>query len=82
MMSGAKGASAPFRTHDIVFELAQKHYIMCPKKARSALPPTPLTPFIRGIQDAEALIIEFVNQIVYDVTMVFVMKPQGRRKAW
>ena len=46
------------------------------------MPPTPLTPFIRGIQDDEAHIIEFVNQIVYDVTMVFVMKPQGRRKAW
>ncbi len=33
-------------------------------------------------KDDEAHIIEFVNQIVYDVTMVFVMKPQGRRKAW
>ncbi len=36
MMSGAL---APFRVHDIVPELAQKHYIMYPKMARSAFDP-------------------------------------------
>ena len=39
MMSGSKGASAPFGIHDIVFELARKHYIMYPKMARSAFDP-------------------------------------------
>ena len=39
MMSGAKGASAPFGIHDIAFELARKHYIMYPKMARSAFDP-------------------------------------------
>ena len=39
MMLGAKGASAPFRVHDIVLELAQKRYIMYPKMARSAFAP-------------------------------------------
>ena len=39
MMSGSKGASALFGIHDIVFELARKHYIMYPKMARSAFDP-------------------------------------------
>ena len=39
MMSGSKGASAPFGIHDIVFELARKHYIMYPKMALSAFDP-------------------------------------------
>ena len=39
MMSGLKGASAPFGIHYIVFELARKHYIMYPKMARSAFDP-------------------------------------------
>ena len=39
MMSGSRGASAPFGIHDIVFELARKCYIMYPKMARSAFDP-------------------------------------------
>ena len=39
MMSGSKGASTPFRVHDIVLELAQKRYIMYSKMARSAFDP-------------------------------------------
>jgi len=39
MMSRSKGASAPFRIHDIALELARKRYIMYPKIARSAFDP-------------------------------------------
>ena len=39
MMSGPKGASAPFRIHDIALELARKRYIMYSKIARSAFDP-------------------------------------------
>ena len=39
MISGAKGALAPFQIHDIVLELARKHYIMYLKMARSAFAP-------------------------------------------
>ncbi len=36
MVLRVKGVSAPFQIHDIVLELAQKHYIMYLKNARSA----------------------------------------------
>ncbi len=62
MMSGSKGASAPFGIHDIALELARKRYIMYPKMARSAFDPDIImiiiscpTGFCRATNDNETV---------------------------